>query len=320
MNPTVLYVEDEEDYRILVRRILGRVGLQVKSAETRADALRALATECPSVLLLDINLPDGTGYDLCTELRRDSHWDKLPIIMLTVRRRPEEWLRGFSCGASDYIAKPIVPKELTERVFACRQGEYVNSFAYSEPSTEYKLVRAVVAGNVPAFEVLVQKYRKRLVESLGSMVRNEDEMEDVIAHAFATAFDRLDEFRGESSFFTWLYRIASNYYTTASRKLPPLSLDDIVEKNEPRILAPYEEGESEDESFASREVFNHALQALEQVPQPYKQALEMYCLEDLSYETISNKLGIPEGTVMSRLYKARKLMQSAWANTPTVYR
>ena len=80
---------------------------------------KALEHERPSLLILDINLPDMNGYTICNQLRQDPAWMDLPILMLTVRRRPEEWLRGFSTGANDYISKPLNPPELIERVVNC---------------------------------------------------------------------------------------------------------------------------------------------------------------------------------------------------------
>ena len=109
MSAPILYIEDEEDYQILVKRILNRAGLEVVTADTGAEGMKALERQRPSLLILDINLPDTDGYAICHELRQDPAWVDLPILMLTVRRRPEEWLRGFSSGANDYISKPFNP-------------------------------------------------------------------------------------------------------------------------------------------------------------------------------------------------------------------
>src|SRR5579862_9207293 len=99
----ILYIEDEEDYQILVKRILGHAGLEVLTADTGQEGLQKLAQgPRPSLLILDINLPDTDGYTLCDRLRQDDAWKDLPILMLTVRRRPEEWLKGFASGANDY--------------------------------------------------------------------------------------------------------------------------------------------------------------------------------------------------------------------------
>src|SRR5882724_8072086 len=176
MTNPILYVEDEEDYQMLVKRILSRAGLEVVVADTWAEGMEALGRERPSLLILDINLPDTDGYTICENLRRDPAWQDLPILMLTVRRRPEEWLRGFSSGATDYVSKPLNPPELVERVVRCLEAK-----ARTEKdveSAEYRLIRAAVGGNRSAFEVLIEKYRTRLTECLRSTVRSDAPMDD----------------------------------------------------------------------------------------------------------------------------------------------
>src|ERR1051325_8585232 len=199
MTAPILYVEDEEDYQILVKRILSRAGLDVVVAETGAEGLKRLQSERPSLLILDINLPDTDGYTICQQLRQDPAWIDLPILMLTVRRRPDEWLRGFSSGANDYISKPLNPPELIERVVNCLEGK-AHQFT-GDGTAEYNLIQAAVAGNRAAFEVLIQKYKERLTNSLRSSGKNDSQLEDAVSHAFAIAFEDLSEFRGEASFY-----------------------------------------------------------------------------------------------------------------------
>ncbi len=312
MTAPILYIEDEEDYQILVTRILKRAGLEVLLAETGADGLKVLERERPSLLILDINLPDTDGYTICNQLRQDPAWMDLPILMLTVRRRPEEWLRGFSSGANDYISKPLNPPELIERVVNCLEGK-AHQFT-GNGTAEYNLIQAAVMGNRAAFEVLIQKYRNRLIESLRHTIRNDTHLDDAVSNAFATAFEKLSEFRGEASFYTWVYRIAINESITDYRKPgTTISLDELANGEESLLLARAVPVASLEKSYADQDVNRKALAALDQVVEPYRQILDMYFLQDLSYEVIAKKLRIPEGTVMSRLYKARKLLQDAWA-------
>jgi RNA polymerase sigma-70 factor (ECF subfamily) len=310
MTAPILYVEDEEDYQILVKRILSRAGLEVEIAENGAQGMEMLQRRLPSLLLLDINLPDTDGYTLCRELRRDPAWAHLPILMLTVRRRPEEWLRGFSCGANDYIAKPLNPPELVERVVNGLEGR-AHAFT-GQGSSEYHLVRAAVAGNRAAFEVLIQKYRERLTESLRYTFRDVP-VDDVVSDAFATAYEKLGEFRGEASFYTWVYRIAVNESIGVYRRSgSPVSLDELASGDESHVLAKVTPQEPLDKTLTDQETNHLALEALEKVPALYRQILEMYFLQDLSYDAIAKALRIPQGTVMSRLHKARKLLQDSW--------
>jgi RNA polymerase sigma-70 factor (ECF subfamily) len=314
MNAPILYIEDEEDYQLLVRRILNRAGLEVVIAETGAEGLAILKRERPSLLILDINLPDMSGYAICSELRQDSAWIDLPILMLTVRRRPDEWLRGFASGANDYISKPINPPELVERVVNCLENK-AHHFT-GNGTAEYNLIQAAVAGNRAAFEVLIQKYRQRLIESLAPSVRNDVHLEDIVSHAFAIAFESLGDFRGEASFFTWVYRIAMNESVAAYRKPDSVSLDELSDGQDSRLQAAVASEEPLDKLIADKAMGHRALETLERLPPPYREVLELFFLQDLSYELIAKKLRIPQGTVMSRLHKARQLLQDAWHKVP----
>ena len=175
------------------------------------------------------------------------------------------------------------------------------------------MIQAAVSGNRAAFEVLIQKYRDRLIESLRNTVKNDSHIEDVVAHAFATAFESLREFRGEASFYTWVYRIALNESISFYRRpAAPVSLDELADGEDSHLLAQLTPQEPLEKTIADRHVNKQAMDALNRVPQPFREILEMYFLQDLSYEAISKELRIPSGTVMSRLHKARKLLQDAW--------
>ena len=296
MTAPILYVEDEEDYQILMKRILKRAGLDVIIAPSGAEGLKALDRERPSLLILDINLPDMDGYAICEQLRQDPAWADLPILMLTVRRRPDEWLRGFSSGANDYVSKPLNPPELIERVVNCLEGR-AHQFTGSG-TAEYSLIQAAVAGNRAAFEVLIQKYKERLFDSLRVTGHNDAQVEDAVSHAFALAFENLREFRGEASFYTWVYRIALNEFMYVRRKPGAVSLDGLGDGEESHLLADAVKSEPLDQMVADQEVSRRALEALDRVPEPYRLVLEMYFLQDLSYDAIAKKLRIPEGTVI----------------------
>jgi len=134
----------------------------------------------------------------------------------------------------------------------------------------------------------------------------------VVSDAFATAYEKLREFRGEASFYTWVYRIAMNESIGVYRRSgSPVSLEGIAPAEESPLLANVTPQDPLDKTLADREINHLALEALQNVPPLYRQVLEMYLLQDLSYDAISKALRIPEGTVMSRLHKARKLLQKA---------
>jgi RNA polymerase sigma-70 factor, ECF subfamily len=182
----------------------------------------------------------------------------------------------------------------------------------SSSAPEYQLIQAAANGNRAAFEVLLQKYKARLTESLRQTRRTPAAIEDIVSHAFLQAFEKLGEFRGESSFYTWLYRIALNEAILA-RHQPSAHSFDHLPKDSPLAseLLVYED-DSLSNLLTQKESQPHLDAALKEIPPLYRKALQLYFLEELSYEEIARRLRIPLGTVMSRLYKARRLLKESW--------
>ncbi len=315
-KPKILYVEDEEDYRILVTDILEAEGFAVQAVETGEEGLIALQNTRPDLLILDINLPDTTGYELCTQLRRQATWMDLPILMLTVRRRPEEWLQGFSCGADDYLAKPINPPDLIDRVRTCLDGRQESQLP--ETSPEFPLIEAAKSGNRHAFDVLIQQYRDRLTEGLRPFLRQSADLEDIISSAFSVAFTNLARFRGESSFYTWLYRIAVNEKNYFYRHERSVSMDAYQQDNESYMPPELIDTASVADSMLKEDEQSQTAYALEQLPVPLRQILVDHVVNGFSYESLAKKFKIPQGTVMSRLFNARRLFQKHWKSSKPV--
>ncbi len=307
---SILYVEDEEDYQLLVQRILGKVGLTVDIAQTGEEGMERLQRQRPSLLILDINLPDANGYDLCSQLRKNPDFDDLPILMLTVRRRPDEWLRGFSSGADDYVSKPLNPPELVERVRTCLEGRRVT--ATLSDNAEYLLIQASVAGNRAAFEVLIQKYRERLICSLQASGKLPSDAEDIASLAFLRAFQRLHQFLGQSSFYTWLYRIALNEADHLQRQKPNISLETLTRGDEAILPVAFAEQDRVADALDERVLKSQMDEAIDRIPKPYRQILRGHFLRGISYEALAKQLKIPPGTVSSRLSKAKELLRLAW--------
>jgi len=118
MNARILVVEDEPDIQELIRYHLDQAGFQVETAGDGNAALHALRRRRPSLLVLDLMLPDRSGTELCREIRSDPDLKDLPIIMVTARSDEVDRLVGFELGADDYVAKPFSPRELVLRVRA----------------------------------------------------------------------------------------------------------------------------------------------------------------------------------------------------------
>jgi two-component system, OmpR family, response regulator RegX3 len=111
----ILMVEDEESITVPLSEALEREGFDTEVARTVADALELAERVGPDLVLLDVMLPDGSGYDVCRELRRDS---RVPIIMLTARGEETDRIVGLELGADDYIVKPFSAREVAARIRA----------------------------------------------------------------------------------------------------------------------------------------------------------------------------------------------------------
>ncbi len=310
MKSQVHYIEDEEDYQILVKKILGRGGCTVTTSDTAGAGLAALEARNPDVLLLDINLPDANGYTLCEAIRKTVWGKDLPILMLTVRRRPDEWLQGFSVGADDYLSKPFNPQELVTRVEACALGQSRRLLGNGTP--EHQLIQAAVGGNRAAFEVLIRQYQGRLAGSMASLGYSIHEAEEIAAQAFVYAYEHLHTFRGGCAFYTWLYSLARTAARVVRRKTGVVSIEPFMahsEKTQPEALL-VEEPSFED--VAEETLVPHLPAVVRDVPQPYRKMLEMHVVKGWPYRRIARKMNVPQGTVMSRLSRARQLLREAW--------
>jgi len=114
----ILVVEDEADIAALVAYQLAHAGYQVRTASTGREALRAVESDPPDLVVLDLMLPEVSGIDVLRTLRTRKETEGTPVIVLTSRKDEEDRLRGFELGADDYIAKPFSPKEVVLRVKA----------------------------------------------------------------------------------------------------------------------------------------------------------------------------------------------------------
>ena len=117
-NTVILCVDDEEHILELLTYVLEEAGFSVLLARTGTDALALAYSENPSLILLDLLLPDIPGDEICRRLRTHSPTAKTPIIMLTVKSDEEDMVRGLEIGADDYVAKPFSPRVLVARIKA----------------------------------------------------------------------------------------------------------------------------------------------------------------------------------------------------------
>ena len=147
-RPRILVVDDDEDIRLLLRELLERAGYTVDEAPDGRTALRNLFAVPPSLVILDVSMPDLDGYQTLERIRDLS---EVPVIMLTARTQELEKVRGLSAGADDYVAKPFGRQELLARVQALlrRTGgksEVIEAYADSFVQIDYAQRRVVVQG------------------------------------------------------------------------------------------------------------------------------------------------------------------------------
>ena len=114
----ILVVDDEPDISALVAFHLARESYRVRTAATGPEALRAIETEIPDLVLLDLMLPGLSGLDVLREIRRNEGWKDVPVILLTAKREEMDRLEGLRLGADDYVSKPFSPQEVVLRVGA----------------------------------------------------------------------------------------------------------------------------------------------------------------------------------------------------------
>jgi len=180
------------------------------------------------------------------------------------------------------------------------------------------LVERVQRGDQKAFEMLVVKYQRRIERLIARMVRDVDLVEDIAQETFIRAYRALPGFRGESAFYTWLYRIAVN---TAKRAMIGLKRDPLLteaamggsgddDDEHPRAQDDATDGETPESIMASRQVAETVNAAIEALSEDLRQAITLREIEGLSYEEISELMGCPIGTVRSRIFRARESIAS----------
>jgi RNA polymerase sigma-70 factor (ECF subfamily) len=173
-----------------------------------------------------------------------------------------------------------------------------------------QLVARAQRGDKQAFELLVEKYQRKLARLLSRFIRDPAEVEDVTQEAFIKAYRALPAFRGDSAFYTWLYRIgintAKNYLMAMGRRAPTST---EVEADE---AEGFEEGEqlrdinTPESMLLSNEIAQTVNATIEQLPEELRTAIQMREIEGMSYEDIAKAMDCPIGTVRSRIFRARE--------------
>lgn len=181
------------------------------------------------------------------------------------------------------------------------------------PDSDAPLVDRVKRGDVKAFEMLVVKYQRRIERLIGRMVRDVDLVPDIAQETFIRAYRAIPKFRGESAFYTWLYRIAVN---TAKKAMGELKRDLLVTESSraskdddddmPRAENDASDGETPESLLASKQVAAAVNSAIDALSDDLRQAITLREIEGLTYEEIAELMNCPIGTVRSRIFRARE--------------
>jgi RNA polymerase sigma-70 factor, ECF subfamily len=180
------------------------------------------------------------------------------------------------------------------------------------------LVKRVRSGDQRAFRTLVERYQRKVYAVALGMLKDKEEAMDVSQEAFVKVYKYLEHFKGDSSFYTWLYRITVNVCIDVIRKRGGGGRGEDVEFDETQAFDTAEAqigalgtrlGTNPQKSALRRELAEKIQEALEQIPEKHRAILLLREVEGMSYEELSRTLEIPKGTVMSRLFHARAKVQ-----------
>ncbi len=178
----------------------------------------------------------------------------------------------------------------------------------SEQNVDQQLVEQVQKGNKNAFNLLVKKYQHKVANLVSRYVKNQSDVPDIVQEAFIKAYRALPNFRGESAFYTWLYRIAvncaKNHMVAGSRK-PPGSDVEIEDAEFYDGGEALRENASPEKVLLTKEIKKVIFDTIEQLPEELRIAINFRELEGLSYEEIATIMECPVGTVRSRIFRAR---------------
>ncbi|MBA2412911.1 MAG: RNA polymerase sigma factor RpoE [Pseudomonadota bacterium] len=180
----------------------------------------------------------------------------------------------------------------------------------SDREIDQQLVERVQRGDKAAFDLLVVKYQRKIFRLLSRLIRDNAEIEDVAQEAFIKAYRALPNFRGDSAFYTWLYRIAintaKNYLVSQGRRAPTSTPSDIEEAET------FDDGDhlrdlnTPDSMLVTKQVAEAVNRAIDLLPEDLRTAIVLRELEGLSYEEIAESMQCPIGTVRSRIFRARE--------------
>lgn len=178
-----------------------------------------------------------------------------------------------------------------------------------DSNADQQLIRRVQQGDKKAFDLLVLKYQHRIINLVSRFVRDPNDALDVAQEAFLKAYRALPSFRGDSAFYTWMYRIAintaKNYLVVQSRR-PVEREQDLAESEQIALESALNDIATPEHMLLTDEIGTTILKAIENLPEDLSTAITLREVEGLSYEEIATVMACPIGTVRSRIFRARE--------------
>lgn len=184
----------------------------------------------------------------------------------------------------------------------------------SAREVDQRLVERVQKGDKRAFDLLVKKYQHKIIALVGRYVQDHHEQQDVAQEAFIKAYRALGNFRAESAFYTWMYRIAintaKNHLVSRSRR-PPGTDVDVADAENFSLVARMRDSDSPEANIMRDELEERIFTTIDLLPDDLKTAISLREFEGLSYEDIAEVMQCPVGTVRSRIFRAREAIDKA---------
>lgn len=184
----------------------------------------------------------------------------------------------------------------------------------SESSLEDdRFVMQAIDGNQSAYKQLMEKYQKPLYYHVLKMVKHHEQVEDIVQESFMKAFGNLSSYNTNYAFSTWLYRITTNHTIDYLRKkkLQTTSIDEPVKAKDGELQMQIKGGSETDRRIIKKERKQIVTEAIQNLPEKYREVIEMRHLEEKSYQEISEELDLPLGTVKAHIFRAREMLYKA---------
>ncbi len=184
----------------------------------------------------------------------------------------------------------------------------------SERDIDAALVERVQKGDKKAFDLLVLKYQRKIIRLLSRMIRDQNEIEDVAQEAFIKAYKALPQFRGDSAFYTWLYRIAINTarnWMSQNSRRPSAPSSNVTDNDETfSEIDNLTDSHNPEAEMVTREIAASVNETIESLPEELRRAIVFREIDGMSYEDIALAMNCPIGTVRSRIFRAREAIAS----------